>query len=471
VTSQGTIYLVAHQQPKGYAPVLPYGIMYVGHALQEAGYTVRLFDLRGDQDQPLLEAIRETRPLFVGFSNYLSSQLIYSIRLSEKVHALGVPVVWGGIYSTVSPELALAEDYVDYIVQGEGERTAPLLAEALQNGVLPEGISGVGFKRNGEQVIAPRQPLDLDLDHFRPAWDLLPLEAYTSPLPGSEGRWLGFFVSRGCPFRCAFCYNQSDPDRSKQRSHSPEYCREELGYLKKRLGLIQVALLGDHPFAQVRKGQEIVTAIEELGLGWHSVMRVETIGEEFAYWLKRSKVVTLGIGVESGSERILKMIQKGFNPDQALQCFQRLNSTQFAVGSSWIFFFPNETEQDRRESYALMDKIRRSHPRTQPAVNFFRPNPRTPLFQYCIEQGWKPPSSTLEWAACVAEPSYAPFSNWSKARRARFAWVVPTLYQSRANDFGPLIKWLMRQRVREGSFRLPLEDLPVAWFRWRGRSH
>ena len=457
---KGVIYLVAHRDRRDPSPNPPYGILYIGQALRQAGYQVRAFHLFGDQDRLLLDAVNEQRPLFVGFSNFLSRLLIHQIRLSRQVQALGLPTVWGGIYATVCPELVLAEDYVDYIVQGEGEEVAPLLADAIANGVLPEGIPGVGFKRGGERVLAAEQPQPLpDLDRFPPAWDLIDLDSYAIPMPGKDGRFFNFFVSRGCPCRCSFCYNLSDPARSQWRIHSPAYCREELGYVHRRLGLKYVHLMGDNPFIYPQPGQAVAAAVEELGLCWSSVLQVQTARDEFAQWLKQSQCFALGIGVESGSDRMLKLLHKGFTAEQVRECFERLAAAEVELWPGWIFFAPDETEADRQLSYALMAELLRLNPRTHLGVSWFKPYPQTPIWQRCLELGWQPPRNSEAWANLLQQPESAPFSPWSAARRHRLAWDLPVLYRQLPTDYGPLIKRLLRLRVREGSFRLPLEEI------------
>jgi radical SAM superfamily enzyme YgiQ (UPF0313 family) len=477
MADKGTIYLVCQGRPDNRRTHVPYGILYVGQALRQAGYRVRLFHLFEDRERPLLEAIRESRPLFVGFSNFLSPLLEYDIRLSQKVHALGVPVVWGGVYSTVCPEIVLAADYVDYIVMGEGEATAPLLAEALRNRVLPEGMVGVGYKQQGERVITPHQASAQELDRMAPAWDLIDLESYRTSIPGTDIPNFAFFLSRGCPFHCTFCYNQADPERSHWRIHSPDYVREQLGYLQKRLRLRAVSLLGDNPFAYSQKGQESIQAVAELGLRWASVARVETVGKEFTAWAQQAGAWWLGFGIESGSERILRMMRKGFNLNQARHCFECLAPTGISLEANWMFFLPDETEQDRQLSYALMNELYRLNPNSYFTHTWFRPYPRTPLWQRCLELGWKPPGNNEEWAACSADKSYAPFSPWSAGQSNRLAWALIALYRypAKAPGFGPLTRKVLQWRLREGSFRLPLEDVAVALLRkaraYRSRSH
>ena len=122
------------------------------------------------------------RPLFVGFSTITGPQLRPSIEASRRVHALGVPVVWGGVHATIMPREVLEEPYVDFVVVNEGEVTSQELALRLAGDLDPEwsAVSGLAYTGgHGRPVMTPERPFLADLDVFRPRWELLPdLEIY-----------------------------------------------------------------------------------------------------------------------------------------------------------------------------------------------------------------------------------------------------------------------------------------------------
>ena len=108
-----------------------FGVLYVAQALKNAGYRVKVFRYNHKRVDVIMDAVKEERPLFVGFSNFLCPELNYDITISKLLHSQGIPVVWGGIFSTVQPEVSMSADYIDYVVSGEGERPVVALAEAI----------------------------------------------------------------------------------------------------------------------------------------------------------------------------------------------------------------------------------------------------------------------------------------------------------------------------------------------------
>ena len=134
-TSRPIIYLVAQMkrgvQCDGRIP--PFGIMCVGESLRRAGYRVKIFHLWETEGEKILaDAVAAERPLFVGFSNCVSTTLIHSIRSSRMVSGQGIKVVWGGVFPTTLPRVTLESGFVDYAVTGDGERPAVALAQAIE---------------------------------------------------------------------------------------------------------------------------------------------------------------------------------------------------------------------------------------------------------------------------------------------------------------------------------------------------
>ena len=109
----------------------PFGIMYVADALIKAGFETRIFHETEDYLDEFVREVERVRPLFVGFSTITGPQLRPVIAASKRVHALGIPVVWGGVHATIMPAECLREAYVDYVVVNEGEETAVELAHLL----------------------------------------------------------------------------------------------------------------------------------------------------------------------------------------------------------------------------------------------------------------------------------------------------------------------------------------------------
>ena len=110
---------------------LPFGLMFIGKALMNAGWKVKLFHLFPGRDQELYNAIKQEQPLFLGVSSMIGSGLRWLVKVSKDAHRMGVPVVWGGPFASMVPEVLLREDHVMYVVVGEAEKNIAALAEPL----------------------------------------------------------------------------------------------------------------------------------------------------------------------------------------------------------------------------------------------------------------------------------------------------------------------------------------------------
>ena len=137
--SEHDIFLINFRNERDMYP--PFGIMYVADALIKAGFAVRLFHETAAYLDEFMREVERARPLFVGFSTITGPQLKPVIVASQRVHALGIPVVWGGVHATIMPEECLRESYVDFVVVNEGEEVSVELARMLARKVPSRGCS------------------------------------------------------------------------------------------------------------------------------------------------------------------------------------------------------------------------------------------------------------------------------------------------------------------------------------------
>ena len=210
----------------------PFGIMYVADALMQQGHSVAVWHETEEALDEFVAAVERERPLWVGFSTITGPQLKTAIDATKRVHAMGIPTVWGGVHATIMPEEVLKEDYVDFVVVNEGELTAQEFTHELQNGRNWAEVRGLAWKDDDNRpVVNMERPFIQNLDDFKPRWDILPnVDAYMLQ-SGPYDRAIPVYISRGCPFRCAFCYNEIVMKRT-WRQHSDAFVMEQIQWLK-----------------------------------------------------------------------------------------------------------------------------------------------------------------------------------------------------------------------------------------------
>lgn len=282
----------------------PQGILHLSSALKAAGHEVAL--TVEAQEDPVRFA-QDYRPDILGYSVTTGSQGYYldlNRRIRARVDALSV---FGGPHPTYFPEMIDAEG-VDAICLGEGEEAIVDLAGALAAGQPITGIANWWVK-DAEGVIHRN-----DIRPPTPDLDTLPSPDHQLVFdkdPFTRGSGLKHFITgRGCPYNCAYCYNQAYQElyRGKGnvvRRRSVGKVLEELHWLRERYPLQFVVFLDD-TFIWPRDWLEDFCARypQEIGLPFFCNVRPNLVNEEVVRLLKEAGCVSVGFGLESGDDEM-----------------------------------------------------------------------------------------------------------------------------------------------------------------------
>ncbi|MBI5478558.1 MAG: B12-binding domain-containing radical SAM protein [Deltaproteobacteria bacterium] len=381
----------------------PSALLYVGGFLRRHGFGVAVHHIAQRQMPETARAIA-TDPdlLWVGLSAMTGTQVTRSAELSRAVKALrpGATVVWGGVHPSLMPAECLAFGYVDYVVIGEGERTALDLSAHLAAGGRrkPADIPGLAYlDGDGRLHRTPDRPLERNLDDFRQDWSLVDARRYL--VPYADGRGVYFISSRGCPHDCAFCYNLAFNHR-RWRTHSVDFVVDELAALKAAHGIKYVVFDDDNFFANRSRALELLRRLKalEITVTWLE-LRIDYITAELMAELSGLGVGSVFFGWESGSDRTLSRISKGFGRDIIVEKMALLGSyPQLLVDASAIVGFPWETEADVSATVATALEMFRRKPF---GVNFnlglYVPYPGTPLVPEALASGFRFPTDPEGW--------------------------------------------------------------------------
>jgi anaerobic magnesium-protoporphyrin IX monomethyl ester cyclase len=379
-------------------PQVPLSLLHLAPPLQQAGYKVRIFDMR-------VEDIRQLNignPVYAGISCMSGLQIRYGLEAARKVRAQNpaVPLVWGGVHPSLLPQQTAANPYVDIAVKGEGEAVVGKLADALATGSPLEDVNGLTFKAKGEMKSTPDAELvDLDQIPVELPYDLLQLDKYPSLKAGR----IHIQTSRGCPHRCGFCYNILF-NRHAWRGKTAARVVDEIVALMRRFPQAKIIdPIDDNFFVDKERVEDICNGLINRGVkvAWRANCRFDylsTYDEAFLRLLERSGCVELDFGGETGSERLQQSICKDVSHQQILQSVENLR--KWAPGiepyASWMSGLPNETDEDLAATFDLMDRMCQLNPKTQHFGLFvYTPFPSPVLDELPPE--FKPPASLEEW--------------------------------------------------------------------------
>ncbi|GAH55929.1 unnamed protein product, partial [marine sediment metagenome] len=188
---------------------MPISLLAVAAPLVNAAHKIKIIDQRVEKNwKNLLLRYLKEEPVCVGVSCMTGPQIKYALEVSKLVRENSTaPIVWGGVHPSLLPSQSLDNDFVDIVVEGEGEETFFELFQVLNNRLPLSRVKGVWYKENGELKKNPQRPFT-DLNKQPPlSYQLLDIEKYEAVNYGN--RYFSFLTSRGCPQKCAFCYNTS----------------------------------------------------------------------------------------------------------------------------------------------------------------------------------------------------------------------------------------------------------------------
>ena len=366
----------------------PLGLAYLGAAIKEKGGRVKVVDMEteGVNLHSLLPIIDDFKPDLIGIT---ATTPVYTNTKDlageiKKTHP-GIPLVLGGVHSTVVGREALEEcEHFDFQVVGEGEETIQEIMEAFEEGRSLEGIKGVIYRDHGEIVENERRPLEMEADKLPvPDRDLLPTDKYVHSLPGKGFiRYATLFTSRGCPFHCIFCSQHTMHGR-KMRWHSLERVMAELDQIVNKLGVEHIIIMDETLTLDRERTFELCRRIKEAGLKftWEGWTRAGTIDEELLAEMKSAGLIRLSFGIESGDPEILKIIKKGITLEGVREAYRITDKLGIESRGSAILGHPFETKETAWRTIRFCRSIKECQ---QLYLNVATPYPGTELFDYAV---------------------------------------------------------------------------------------
>lgn len=428
--------------------ILPLGILSVGSALKKKGYEVKLVNINEKQIDNAAKKIVEMKPDYIGVSVMTGIQTSHSAKFSKKIkQASNIPVLWGGIHPSLLPQQCIKEDYIDYVIFGEGEKTILEFAEHFYGDKNFEGISGLAYKRGNEIFINSERPLIENLDDWRLDFSMLDLEQFIFPLDKYK-RVVAYKASRGCPFGCGFCYNYRF-NKSRWRAWSEKTVLEDINFLKDEHKIDAIKFYDDNFFVDKKRALSLLRAIN---LPAHVEIRIDFIDDVLAAELKKLKIFDMLIGLESGSEKMLKLIDKRFTVERLLQGVRNIAKYGLHATYSFIVGLPTETKDDFESTINLMYKVYKMHPKAGFTLGAYLPYPGSKLYDFSLTQGFKPSEKTEDWGKIdrFRKDFESPWINVKKV------WAIRECFKILSWDFKPLKKWF-EWRIKNNFYFLPLD--------------
>ncbi len=334
----------------GRSDLPPLGILYVASSLQQAGHRVRVHDVNLEGLGPdLVQRVCAARPQVVGLGTLAPAfdrVAALARQLRQRLPAETLLLAGGPDASTRTARYVELGCF-DAVLVGEAEQTMVALCEAYPEvpqiaGVLPAGAPV-------EDVVSPTQICPDEVPF--PARHLLPLRSYRGGPAFKRGRHsTSIFTHRGCPYQCTFC--EKGVHEGPVRLRSAGSVLEEVRRIRRDHDIHDIRFIDDVFMINHSILDEFLELVLSSGerFNWLSTARVDLISEELLRKLKRAGCYRLEMGIESGSERILTMVNKGVNMDQMARALEATRSAGMETIANFIMGFPTETEDEIRQT-------------------------------------------------------------------------------------------------------------------------
>lgn len=342
--------------------------------------------------EEITRRILDMQPKCVSFYTlwpYYHIMLRIAARLREE--APHILLILGGPQSSATAEATMkAMPYIDYICTGEGENTVVPFFRALlrPDGPALEEIPGLFYRAEGK-ILSNSQPIPLcDLDTL-PYWDDRLIENVVEesrPYLGTKHYFLPIDAGRGCPYSCTFCCSSYFWKRM-YRLKSPQRIVEDIRYYHQRYGVNSFWFSHDAFTSRRKLVEQVCDHIIEQGLNiyWGCSTRVDCITEELILKMKESGLIGIELGIETGSRRMQKLINKNLDLDKARSMIRFMLKQKLRIELFFMYGFPEETEEDLNQTLELIFDLVDDGVR-EVAMAFCRFNPTTAITEQYQDQ-------------------------------------------------------------------------------------
>ena len=456
---------------------IPLSLLAVASQLDKNKYEIIIIDASIDKEygKRILSLIKQKDVLCVGITAMTGYQIKGALEISRLVKKNSkIPVVWGGWHSSILPEETLKSKYIDFVVRAQGEETVKELIESLEQKSDLSKIDGLSYKK-GNKIISNKPRDFADINNFKPMdYSLVDVNKYIIKTDFGK-KTINYISSQGCPYNCGFCAEVT-VNKCRWSGLPAQKVVDELAYLVKKYKVDGFIFDDNSLFVDNKRVLDICKGILEkkLNIKWGQangrVDQLQKLTEDEWGLLRKSGCSSILIGAESGSDKVLKLINKRINEKVTINVLKKAKKYGISMEASLMAGFPQEPEKDLNKTLELI-KLTSSISKNHKALLFFyTPYPGTPLFNMAVKHGLKKPKTLEEWSKYDLEHANTPWLSSSYVRKLRsiIGYYLPVAFLSKNGQKivkkggikGNILKILNKlalYRWKKGNFSFPIE--------------
>jgi len=368
--------------------VPPLGLMYLASSLEKNAFNVKIIDanLRNMELTEVVRAVKSEKSDIVGLyapTAAIKTAIQYVNEIKREVPDC-FTIIGGPHASSLPIETLRMSSALDAVCIGEGEQTIVEIAELFSrrdSADWLDRVKGIAYRKRSlvDDGICLTQPRgfieDLDSLPF-PARHLVPFSEYKVLNKNSS---IGnMMTSRGCAFSCSYCSSSHLMGRMF-RARTPSNVVDEIEDLRLKYGVRTIEFIDDNFVLNKRRAMEIGQEIKSRGLDIDFVAssRVDTINRELLEALKKAGLSTIYYGVESGSQRVLNLMHKGIEIQQAEDAIKAAKEIGIGTLASFIIGYPGESVEEMRRTISFAVALDPDYAQ----FSILTPFPGTPIYE------------------------------------------------------------------------------------------
>ncbi len=339
------------------------GVGYLASMLAREQQPVKVLDFQSGKKN-IFNSLLACQPRVVGFSIIFQYHIYEFKELIDFLREQGITCHFtaGGHYPSLRYEDTFKIlDQLDSIVLFEGEHTFLELVKKVNEDKDWKQIQGIAYRENGKVLQNELRPLETDLDTFPPP-ARQPLREYAL-----GKKYATLTAGRGCFYNCSFCSIRrfySKPPGPVKRLRRPEMVVREMELLQQQHDC-SVFMFQDDDFpVTAEKGAWIATfcsLLHEKGLSdkiaWKINCRADEVDYESFARMKEAGLFLVYLGIESGTEKGLQLMNKRLTPQENINAIERLKKLGINYDYGFMLFEPSSTLETVKDNLDFLETI------------------------------------------------------------------------------------------------------------------
>lgn len=435
--------LLFNPRSANYKPRIPNSILSIASSLEGLyDYVIVDGNLEDDPWPKIYSYLNEGDFSYVGVTSMPGPQLKQAIPFSKKIREIfpSIKIIWGGYFPSNQPKVVLNSGFVDFIINGPGEKAFPALLDALENNKPYELVRNLIYKNADQVVRSPKDELyeqdELPKLPYEKLNQFYPLKKYLGKSYLGT-RTIAYHSSMGCPFKCSFCavvpiYN------ARWKGKSAQLIYRDIKWLQDNYGGNAIEFHDNNFFVSEKRTVEFSQLVKNDNIVWWGEGRIDTIdkyADSSLALMRESGCKMIFFGAETGNDEVLKKMDKGGTQSaEEIRTFAaRMAKFDIIPEYSFVLGTPADTpEQVMKQidgDIAFIKEIKEINPKTEIIIYVYSPVPTegSEMYNKVLESGFRFPEKLEDWISPHWE-------NFDLRKNPLTPWLTPAMV-NKIKDF------------------------------------